>query len=119
MPDPGHADACLCRSLLLAPGGITRYETVFVPMSVLCCCATRAGGTTYYANISRLVDWVRMYELDGTILRRFGQAGLRIFRILNYRGALGEAASCDVGGTVPGPRRCGDRASLRAYRPAS
>jgi len=36
-----------------------------------------------------------MYELDGTILRRFGQAGLRIFRILNYRGALEQKTVAD------------------------
>jgi len=50
------------------------------------------AGTSYCANIARMVDFARMTELDGTISRRFNEVGLRVFRILLMRGAQEQKA---------------------------
>ena len=48
----------------------------------------RQGGGSYLVNIGRIMDQVRLKEIQAVVRDKFGVPGLRIFRLLLLRGQL-------------------------------
>ena len=83
------------------------------PLELVAFSGDTAYGATYQVNMQRIVDIVKLKEMEGVVKERFGIPALRIFRLLFQRHQLEQKQ-------VSAPRQCllPFRCALRQSRPA-
>lgn len=58
------------------------------PLELVAFSGDTAYGATYQVNMQRIVDIVKLKEMEGVVKERFGIPALRIFRLLFQRHQL-------------------------------